>query len=522
MTAQNNLEIKGNLREHPLAGLLVEISRARLNGSLRISRESQKTIVYFDAGEVVFAVSNARSFRLFEMLLRDNKIAKEQLSQIADFTNDLLLGQNLLKNDLLSEADVERLFVRQIEDILKNGFEWLDGNWAFSPLVRIKGDIRYRIGLNQLLMEYARILPDEAIARAFQGSREFFNVKPTMPADINLSPQESFVFSRFENSALTMENVKILSGLPDTETLRILYTLWLGGFLERRESNSAFSARQTSEILSARVSLMKRQNTTALPESGAKKYAAPTAPIKVSVEKVEPLAAEISLEHYLAQVEGAADFYEILDVKPEVAPADIKQAYFARAKRFHPDLFHKESDALLQQRVQQAFSKLAQAYDTLRDEKKREVYDYKMRKESDAKEKRQKTGAGAENTVSSKQFEQASDEFEQGFSLLMDDEFEAAIPYLARAAHLADDNARFHAYYGKALTSNKNMRHKAEAELQIAVKLDGKNPDYRLMLAEFFIEVGLLKRAEGELGRLLTAFPANQEAKILLDSLQRK
>ena len=55
MTSQINLEIAGTLREYPLTELLVEIFRAKLNGSLRLSNDAgQKTVVYFDAGDVVF------------------------------------------------------------------------------------------------------------------------------------------------------------------------------------------------------------------------------------------------------------------------------------------------------------------------------------------------------------------------------------------------------------------------------------------------------------------------------------
>jgi hypothetical protein len=42
------------------------------------------------------------------------------------------------------------------------------------------------------------------------------------------------------------------------------------------------------------------------------------------------------------------------------------------------------------------------------------------------------------------------------------------------------------------------------------------------MLVEFFVRNKLIKRAEGELKRLLAAFPDNQEALALLDSLQSK
>jgi len=523
MSSQNNLEIKGNLREFTLAELLVEIAQVRLNGSLRLSCESQKTVIYFDAGEVVFAVSNARAFRLFEMLLRDNKITKEQLLKFTDFTNDFLLGQNLLKDNSFSKPEVDALFVRQIEDILKNGFDWLEGDWTFNPLVRVKGGIRFTIGLNKLLMEYARGLSDEAIVCRFKSLKEVFTVQHAMLVHINLSPQESFVFSRFESSGLTVESVKFLSGLPDSEIFKILYTLRLGGLLNRQNSKSAFSDRKTSEILSANISLIKGQKPLVFAEPKPIKHEMPkTRQAEMPFEINQPIAKKPSLEQYLARVESTTNFYEILGIESEAVQTEIKQAYFSLAKHFHPDLFHKESDTQLQQRVQQAFSKLAQAYDTLRYEKNREVYNFKMRKELERKEVRRKTNFGTEDVNLQKQFEQASDDFEQGFSLLMDEEFEAAIPYLARAVHSAKDNARYHAYYGKALASDSNRLHKAEAELQTAVKLDESNPDFRIMLAEFFIQVNLPKRAEGELNRLLTTFPGNKEAKILLDSLQRK
>ena len=42
------------------------------------------------------------------------------------------------------------------------------------------------------------------------------------------------------------------------------------------------------------------------------------------------------------------------------------------------------------------------------------------------------------------------------------------------------------------------------------------------MLAEFYIQIGFFKRAEGELKRLLAIHPTNGEARILLDTLTKK
>jgi predicted Zn-dependent protease len=118
------------------------------------------------------------------------------------------------------------------------------------------------------------------------------------------------------------------------------------------------------------------------------------------------------------------------------------------------------------------------------------------------------------------QNEQASESFERGLNLLIDGKVEESLPFLARAAHYSPKNARYRAYYGKALSSDEKQRHKAESEMQAALRLDSSNPTFRLMLAEFFIQFNLKKRAEGELTRLLALFPSNREARDLLASLK--
>jgi predicted Zn-dependent protease len=94
------------------------------------------------------------------------------------------------------------------------------------------------------------------------------------------------------------------------------------------------------------------------------------------------------------------------------------------------------------------------------------------------------------------------------------------VPYLARAVHYDASVARYHAYFGKALAADETKRHKAEAEIQTAIRLDPESPIFRVLLAEFFIQYNLLKRAQGELTRLLEKFPDNREAQKLLDGLQ--
>lgn len=526
MESQNSLDTRGDLRINSTAELLAEIAQNSLNGSLRLSNAAQKIAVYFAAGKLVFAVSNARQHRLFDILLQAEKLTKEQLTAITDFTNDLALKENLLKNSAFSPAEINDFFSRQISGILETALGWNEGEWTFSPLVRIKNDIRFTMNVPARLIEFGRNFPIEKITGKFSDAHESFEINDDLPTDVNMSPHESFVFSRFEKSAMSAEEIQLLSGLPEAETRRILYALWLGGFLKREYSSAAFSKRKIAAIASARLALKKDEQTSAIaqPIKSAKIALVETKSTENTENIVEekPVERQISLEDYLKRTEEATNHYEVFALAPDAAVADIKQSYFNLAKRFHPDLFYKTVEVDLLHKIQTAFSQLAQAYDTLKTASSREVYDFKMRKELAEMKAVQSEETTVEEINQQKQFEQAEEHFKLGFGLLMDGNAAAAAPLLARAVHFDSENARYRAYYGKALADNIKLRHKAESEMQAAIKLDHENATYRIMLAEFFIQFNLMKRAEGELNRLLAIHPKHIEAQTLLDSLSKK
>lgn len=65
----------------------------------------------------------------------------------------------------------------------------------------------------------------------------------------------------------------------------------------------------------------------------------------------------------------AEDLYKVLGVKRDASDADIKKAYRRLARQYHPDFNPGKEDAETQ------FKKISEAYDVLRDSKKRKMYD---------------------------------------------------------------------------------------------------------------------------------------------------
>lgn len=519
MIAPNNSEIRGTLQEYSFADLLAESSQAGLGGCFRLMYQEEKAVVYLHNGAVIFAVSNLRQHRLFQILLQSQAITKESLAEIPDFTNDFELAENLMSKGIFNKATIDILFSNQIEEIIKNLLRWETGIWTYSHLARAKETMRFQTDTAKVLVEFVRDRSDEEISRKFRSGDEKFTAREGYPLNFNLQPMEGYIFSRLNAVPVKLQDIKEHSGIPAALTLKVLYLLWVGGFITRQNWQSAFSESKIKELLSAKLTLK--------------------APIIKPEVKVEPITegeenVELELENsateldekqllnqYLNRVETAESYYEILEVPIKAALPEIKMAYFKLAKSYHPDKFHNETDTELQQRVQNAFTEIARAYETLKDEKARELYDFKLRKYLESVKEQEKHGPASDEPKQKVEPDKAKAEFDQGFDYLMNQDFENATPFLARAVQMSPDNARYHAYYGKALSSAQNQRHKAEAEIRTAMKLDAENPSYRIMLVEFYIQFNLLKRAEGELQRLLTAFPGNKEAQALLDSLPK-
>jgi curved DNA-binding protein CbpA len=302
---------------------------------------------------------------------------------------------------------------------------------------------------------------------------------------------------------MTLPELTALSGDSREDAYRAIYALSLSGLIERSDWPVGPGA-DTSAV------------STRAPRKGRSQ--AVSSPVETS-----ELA---DLETLFARLKIAKNNYEVLDVGGLAAIDEIKNAYHALALRFHPDRFHR-SDRELRNKVESAFARIAQAYETLSNESLRSDYDAN-RPSKQVVTGGQKSAISANDSNGAKppapraENNRAEASFQHGLDALKRNRHDEAIRFLAEAAMLSPREARYRAHYGHALIRQSNTRRIAETELQAALSLEPENTSYRVMLAELYKQLGLRRRAEGELERALAVNPRDEAARALLLSLRSK
>ena len=499
--------MNGQLSEHPPVELIHEITAKSLAGRLQLQHDRAKVVVYFDKGELLYAASNVRTLRLREYLLKAG-MAEAALARYDDRQPDLELVKTLCADHLLSPASAEQVLAKQVSDVVRLALSWTDGTWEFDPRSRLDQAPGLKIDTRVLVLDSAKRMPPKFIASRFPTPGELVSPSSTTVVLENLQPAEGFLLSRLERPTPLNELVAV-SGLSENDTLVIVYSLVLAGLLQREHPKNALSS-QAAKV-----------------EPEPEKPAPTVAP----VEQPQTTNESDDIESFLANISNAQTHYDVLGVDKEASPAQMKTKYYELARRYHPDRFRKTESTLLT-RIESAFARITQAYDTLRDDRLRANYDAKLQTRQKAQQLAESApkaqtptpapvataDAASESSLSAA--ERAEQQFKEGFAALELGERKVAIGLFAAAANAVPKEPRYRAFYGKLLAEQEHTRRAAEAELQAAIKLDPANGEYRVLLAELYRDLGLMLRARGEAERAIAADPNNRKARDLLRTLK--
>lgn len=498
-----NHGMEGQLSEHPFAELISEILEKGFSGALRVEKERVKAVVYFEDGKLTYATSNLRNLRLIEYL-KKRGVPIENLYGV-DLSSDFAVVSSLTARGT-NQVKIDEALSEQVSDVVRVLLLWPAGSWVFEERARLTEPVRTEIQIKQLTLAAARRIELKFAASRFSNLNETIS-RGADAGGLNLSATEGFLLSRVEGPT-ELGQLVTLSGMRELDALRTVYGLVLSGLLARE-----FWPYALKGVASQRRATPQKEAPTQKPSKP---------------EPQAPQDTEADLTEFLERVARASTHYDVLNIPASAGAAEIKNAYYALARRFHPDRFHELAKTPLHARLESAFARITQAHETLSDPDSKTPYDAKMA----AMQNASRLAAIESNAAKSAEVQSppegganvqlAEQRFQEGVAALQMRDMNTATAALAAAARLAPNQPRYRAYYGRALAAHPQTKRLAETELQAAVKLDPANPAYRVMLATLYRDLGFWRRAINELERALSLDSKNAEARRMLQSLETR
>ncbi len=196
------------------------------------------------------------------------------------------------------------------------------------------------------------------------------------------------------------------------------------------------------------------------------------------------------------------DYYELFNLKNTAAFAEIKDAYYQFAKKFHPDRLGEAPDPELKEKANFVFARINKAFEVLSNEEKRREYDTKGYKEIQNKDK-----------VSENLVEKANLYYRKAKTLYNQQRFREAASLMEEVVRNDPNKAAYYLLLGLSQSNIPNLRRLAEKSFQKVVEMEPWNAEPYAALGLLFLSEKLEKRAENFFKKALAIDPEHELAK---------
>jgi tetratricopeptide (TPR) repeat protein len=212
---------------------------------------------------------------------------------------------------------------------------------------------------------------------------------------------------------------------------------------------------------------------------------------------------------------GFRTHFQVLGVERDATEAQVREAYFRLAKRFHPDVHHDEALSDLRDELEEIFTRLGEAYEVLCSPRIRASYERELAREEGTDTPR---GGPADPR---RDAEEAAEAIRRGGESLARERyweairlFESAIP---RVEGTIKQEARV--LLARAYAKNAGWVKQGEELLLAVLREQPDHVDALLQLGRIYKGQGLNGRAFRTLRRVLDLQPTHEEARGLLAGL---
>jgi len=473
--------LSGHLERFSFPALIHHLHGLRASGVVALSTSRKRKWVQLRDGYPTAVRSNLVNECLGNFLTRSGRITSKVMEESARrMKAGQLQGEILVAMDIMTEEEVSAALLAQAEEKFYEIFAWPKGQFKFefnASLQKASG-LAQRSPANLILHGVMTRTPLDRIDAFLQLRPDAVIVRGKEP------------FYRFQEVALDDRHRKWIESMEsqepicrhfdaDTELRRVLYALITTGILELAGSDS----------------IPIRSMATA-------PHVARPSPARSLDPRDEQRRAELAK---LADRFGHQSLFEILGVDDQATDLDIEVAYERLAERTHPDHLSGSSEAVRQLAVT-VFRHVEQAFETLRDPKRRKLYVLELRR------------VDREAAVQEEQNRalEAEKEFQRGEAALEQRSYEDALVFFGRALERSPDEGEYHAHYGWTLhlchPDNAQMAEEAIEHVRKGLKLASDREKPYLLMGRLCKATGRIEAAEKMFTRAIQVQPECVEA----------
>jgi tetratricopeptide (TPR) repeat protein len=502
-----------------------ELYVGRKTGLLHFARGEERRSVRFRRGHLVNATSNVVEERLGEMLVRDGLLSKADFDRATEqvIREKKRLGQALLDLAVFDQEGLETAIARHVHELLTKIFAWSEGTWEFveEPEQAVASDeITLKLSTGDVILEAVHGIQDPDVIRYALGNVDRVLTLSADPLlrfqNLTLTPADGFLLSRIDGTLSAREIIQLVDHQRPEETQKTLFGLLCTGILE-------FASVVKKTKAPAPGSLPVGQPSPAAPPAALPRSTPPQVTTAASAPPAASAAPAVEVDEVANErrreimdaFEGLRKrtHFEVLGLARSATEAQVKEAYFSLAKRFHPDVHHGASLGDLRDKLEAVFIRLGEAYEVLKNPKTRAGYEERLGRPDfshgapepeppppppDPAEERRKAEQGIR--MAEKLYEK--------------EKFWDAIQLLEPAIPLVEGKQRQRARIALARCYLKNPKwaKRAEEELLAAAREDPKNVDAHFILGTIYKERGLRSRALTMFRKVLDLQPEHPEA----------
>jgi hypothetical protein len=229
--------LEGSLSRFEVPDVLTFLNMGRRTGLLAMEREDQETKLFIRDGNPVFATSSRDDLRLGSMLIRMRKVSADDLERAlaSHRGRGYRLGQALLAERLLSEAELGSFLKVQVSEVIFDTFEWKEGVFTFWDKVPPPATaVTLLMDLQNLIMEGSRRLDERGRLSDVFPDKDMIVEAMANPErvkhSVTMTPEEWKVFFLLDGRRSLSEICRLVGNPDELATLEILHRLVMAKF----------------------------------------------------------------------------------------------------------------------------------------------------------------------------------------------------------------------------------------------------------------------------------------------------